>query len=228
MSAGLSRRAALAGLSSGLAAATGALAQDFWLDITGDNGKPVPNMRAPSELLARIDTLPGAMRLGAKHPDVQLVEFYDLNCPFCRKAAGDIDALLETDADLGVKLINIPILSAQSKEAALHETAALKLYGSARAHELHRTVFAARGTVGGASVKAAAERIGLDPAALARASGDADVIAAVNAQLDLAAALGVTATPSFVAGNFVVSGYPGTQALGRMIAALRQCDNPAC
>lgn len=224
--ASLSRRALLAGAASALASE--ALAQDFWLDIMGDNGKSVPNMRAPSELMARIDALPGAIRIGADHPDVRLVEFYDLNCPFCRKAALDIEALLETDSDLGVTLIDVPILSPQSKQAALHEVAALKLHGKAKAHDLHRAVFTQRGLIGAEQVKKAAGELGLDAEAIAKAASDADVIAAVNAQLDLAAALGVTATPSFVAGNFVISGYPGAAALARMITALRTCDNPAC
>ena len=61
---------------------------DRWFPIKGDDGKPVANLRLPVELTSEVDELKGLIRIGAKQPDVTVVEFYDYNCPFCRKAAG--------------------------------------------------------------------------------------------------------------------------------------------
>jgi protein-disulfide isomerase len=63
-----------------------------WFPITADDGKPVPNMRAPVELAAEVDDLGGVIWTGSQSSGPTLVEFFDYNCPYCRKAAGDLHA----------------------------------------------------------------------------------------------------------------------------------------
>jgi protein-disulfide isomerase len=63
-----------------------------WFPITADDGKPVPNMRAPVELAAEVDDLGGVIWTGSQLSGPTLVEFFDYNCPYCRKAAGDLHA----------------------------------------------------------------------------------------------------------------------------------------
>ena len=109
--------AASAALVSGIGQA-GAQTGEGWYAVTSDEGQPVQNMRLPVELFSEVDELPGLIRLGSEAPDVTLVEFYDYNCPFCRKAAKDLEALLGADKGLRLGLVNNPVLSPGSKEAA--------------------------------------------------------------------------------------------------------------
>ena len=55
---------------------------------------------------------------GNAHGDVTLVEFFDYQCGYCKRALGTMEALLETDADVRVVWKEFPILGAVSSIAA--------------------------------------------------------------------------------------------------------------
>ena len=82
------RRRACAALMAGIGAlylpVPGARAQAGNLyDLPDDAGKPIANYRLPSELST--EGLPRIVWTGSKTPDAILVEFFDYNCPFCKK-----------------------------------------------------------------------------------------------------------------------------------------------
>ncbi|MDZ4057924.1 MAG: thioredoxin domain-containing protein, partial [Polynucleobacter sp.] len=56
--------------------------------------------------------------LGNPDGDVTVVEFFDYNCPYCKQAAPEIDALLEADKSVRLVLREWPILSEGSAIAA--------------------------------------------------------------------------------------------------------------
>ena len=96
----ISRRQALAVLvaSGGALSAPGVPAQstDQWFAVTGDDGKPVPNMRLPVEVASEIDELEGAIWVGSPSREITVVEFFDYNCPYCRNAMPDLHGLCGT------------------------------------------------------------------------------------------------------------------------------------
>ncbi len=49
---------------------------------------------------------------------ISLVEFYDYNCGFCKRALNDLVALIKVNPDLRVILKEFPVLSQGSLEAA--------------------------------------------------------------------------------------------------------------
>ena len=71
-----------------------AQADDGLFPIKGDDGTIVANHRVAAEIESRIEKLPGIVIAGNPHGSVTLNEFYDVNCPYCRAASADIDALL--------------------------------------------------------------------------------------------------------------------------------------
>jgi hypothetical protein len=70
-----------------VAAGSAARAEESSSAIRGDDGSPIANHRIPAELSSSIERLPGIVSLGNQSGVVTLFEFYDLNCPYCRKAA---------------------------------------------------------------------------------------------------------------------------------------------
>jgi protein-disulfide isomerase len=66
----------------------------------------------------RIIDSPGVPLLGATSPDVVVVEYFDFNCPFCRKLAPSIRALLKTDPKVAVVYKDWPIFGGASVYAA--------------------------------------------------------------------------------------------------------------
>lgn len=221
----------LAGLTLGIGIAPKASAQsgvDQWRPIEDDDGKPIANLKLPVELTSEVDELRGLIRTGAENPDVTLIEFYDYNCPFCRKAAPELERLADADKQLRIGLVNNPILSPASKDAARHELAVLKLAGPAMAVQFHRRLFQRRGPIDGTKALAVAQDLGFGPDAMAEQVKAPDVNEALEHQLRLAASLGLAATPSFLIAGAGVLGYPGPRSLTRMIAAVRRCDEITC
>ena len=61
--------------------------------------------------------------LGNPNGDVTMVEFFDYNCGYCKRALSDMMALLQTDPMLKVVLKEFPVLGQGSVEAAQVATA---------------------------------------------------------------------------------------------------------
>src|SRR5436189_6231633 len=94
-----------------------ALAQQFGpaqFPIKADDGDLLSNHSVPAEQAAQIERLPGIIVVGNAKGNVTLAQFYDLNCPFCREAARDIDELMSSDRDLRMIFVPYPTLSMQS------------------------------------------------------------------------------------------------------------------
>jgi protein-disulfide isomerase len=56
------------------------------------------------EAQKRIIDAPGVSVLGATSPDVVVVEYFEFNCPFCRKLAPSFRSLLKSDPKVAVVL----------------------------------------------------------------------------------------------------------------------------
>src|SRR5271170_6627190 len=61
---------------------------------------------------------PGTAVLGSQNPDVTVVEYFDYNCPFCRKLAPSIHALVDKDHKVAVLFKEWPIFGGISVYAA--------------------------------------------------------------------------------------------------------------
>jgi protein-disulfide isomerase len=235
----LPRRALLSGLAASLAlpvlaqqkksAPKPAESDHGWYKLRSDEGKPFPNLRLPNELAREVERLPGLIRAGSDTPDATLVAFTDYNCPWCRKAAKELAAMLQEDADLRLGLVNNAILSPASKEAARVEIAVIKHYGRKDAYALHMAALGLSGLVDGRRTLDLAAGLGLDRAILTEAaSTDPEVAEALDRQMKLADGMAFTTTPCFMIGTAGVIGYPGPRAMRSMVAAMRKCEMIAC
>jgi len=195
-------------------------------NIVGDDGQPLPNYRLPNEL--SITDLPGIIWAGSSSPDVILVEFFDYNCAYCRKASGDLDKIVAGDKDFRLGLVNNAIIGLGSVLAAKVQQAVLKLYGPKRAYEFHKLMLAHRGQNDGLSALETAKKMKLDAAAIETAADSDEVRDVLTRQVKLASSLGFAATPSFMMKNVGILGYPGPKSIQHMIAAVRACDKLVC
>ncbi|KMO14214.1 DsbA family protein [Methylobacterium indicum] len=219
--------AALPALASGRALAQ---AEGQWRAITGDNGQPLPNTRLPGELVSEIGASRGVTWIGPREASVTLYEFFDYNCPWCRAAARDLDDLVKANPDLRIGLLNNPILSVQSAQAAKVALAVQRAGGSAATAKLYAALLGpgTSGRIDGTRALDAAARLGHDRAAIEQAADSDEVREALKAQMRLAANLGLHATPSYVVGTAALLGYPGPKSLARVLAAVAECDEIAC
>lgn len=201
---------------------------DAWYPLKGDDGAIIANHRIPVELESQIEDLSGIVVVGNPHGDVTLVEFYDLNCPFCRKAAADIGELLRSDKELRLVLVPFPVLGVPSILGSRVELAVAKTATPTQFYDYHRKLFAGRGVVDGNRALAAARELGFAADPLIAAANDDSISEIMKAHLRLGNSLGLTATPSFVIKGVAILGHPGRRALENIVRSIRKCDLVVC
>ena len=161
---------------------------------------------------------PNAPVLGNPDGDVTIVEFFDYNCGYCKRAMVVMQAVLKTDKKLRVVYREFPILSEGSVFAA---RAALASRAQGRYEEFHWALMSAQ-TADETSVMKIAEQIGLDVAKL-RVDMDAPEVAEhIQTSRDVANAMQFTGTPSFIIGDEIVGGYIPQDVMEEVIADARK------
>ncbi|WP_128919985.1 DsbA family protein [Bradyrhizobium nanningense] len=152
-----------------------------------------------------------------------VVEFYDFNCGYCRKALGDTLALIAEEPNLRVVLKELPILGPDSVEAA-KVAIALQMHhpSAAESLEFHRRLLATQGRVDRAKALKVAADLGFNAGELEKDAASAEVNEALQQNMRLASALGINGTPGYVVGDSVIPGAVGAAALKARIAAPKQ------
>jgi protein-disulfide isomerase len=159
---------------------------------------------------------------------ITLVEFFDYNCGYCKRALGDLARLVKDNLDLRVVLRDLPILSENSEAAARVAAAARKQLDSPRFWEFHQKLMSTRGSVGKEEALAAAKAVGADMGKLAKDVESADAEVGIAESERLAKSLGINGTPAFVVGQEVVIGAVGYDELQSKVTSTRKCGKAAC
>jgi protein-disulfide isomerase len=166
---------------------------------------------------------PHQVTLGDPHGDVTLVEFFDYNCGYCKRAVADMVALLGADSHVRFVLKEFPILGPRSVDAAQVAVAARMQDAQGDKYlAFHKQLLGFHGAVTQDAALAAARENGFDMERLQRDMAGAEVAATLKESMVLAGALHITGTPSYVAGDKVLVGAVGLDELKAQIAQLRQ------
>jgi protein-disulfide isomerase len=160
--------------------------------------------------------------------DVTLVEFFDYNCGFCKRAHADVQKLVGEDKNLRVISRDFPVLGPGSVEAATVAVALLEQFKPDRMWQFHGKLLSARGRVGQKEALDTAKELGADMARLQKDMERPQVRLALDESIQLADALGLTGTPSYIIGDEVVVGAVGFQELKGKIDNVRKCGKAAC
>src|SRR3569833_1844913 len=137
-----------------------AQADEGYYPIKADDGETIANHRVPVEIESQVEQAPGIVVVGNPRGDVTLIEFYDVNCPFCRAASPEIEALLKSNNELRLVLVPIPVLGIPSIQGTRVELAVAKLTSPANFYKFHRMLDDRRGVVDGNKANAAATAFG--------------------------------------------------------------------
>ena len=168
----------------------------------------------------------GDVVLGNPDGDVTLVEFFDYNCGYCRTALPDMAALLAEDPNLKVILKEFPILSNESIDAA--RVAVLVGEADVDYWQFHEALFSSRGQVDRDVALDAATDLGLSRADLELRLQDRALPPSIRNSYDIARALGITGTPTYIIGDEIIPGAIGVDDLRERIAAMRECGSTQC
>jgi protein-disulfide isomerase len=172
---------------------------------------------------------PRQVTLGNAQGDVTVVEFFDYNCGYCKRAMSDMLDLMKNDAKLKFVLKEFPVLGEGSMQAA-QVAAAVRMQdksGGKKYLEFHQKLLTGRGQADKARALAVAKEIGLDVARIEKDMAGDEVKAQLEESFKLAEALGLNGTPSYVVGNDVVVGAVGLNTLKEKVNAAR-CGKATC
>jgi protein-disulfide isomerase len=177
---------------------------------------------AQDTLKARADEIfrdPGSPVGGNAQGDVTLVEFFDYNCPYCRKMAPVLIDAEKADPQLRIVFKEFPILGPGSEFAA---RAALAAQRQMRYEAFHHALMAVKEKVDANNVLTTAANVGLDVERLKTDMQDPAVQAAIDRNMALAAALRINGTPGFVVGDQILRGATDLNVLQGMISQARK------
>jgi len=172
---------------------------------------------------AALFSSPHQVVLGNPQGNVTMVEFFDYNCGFCKRAMTDMLDLLKTNPNLKFVLKEFPVLGEGSVEAAHVAVAARMQDVTGKKYiEFHQKLLGGRGAADKARALAVAKEVGFDMARIERDMGSDEVKKTIDENMKLADALGVSGTPSYVVGEDVVVGAVGIDALREKLNADRK------
>lgn len=151
---------------------------------------------------------------GNSEGDVTLVEFFDYNCPYCRRVAPVMMDAEAADPELRIVYKEFPILGPGSDFAA---RAALAAHRQDRYVAFHQALMRVAGKVGEDAVLATAAELGLDIERLKADMEDPEIQVSIDRNLALAEALRVNGTPGFVIGEEILRGAADFETLQGLI-----------
>lgn len=158
----------------------------------------------------RLEQDPNAIILGNPDGDVTVVEFFDYNCPYCRRVMPEVDALVAQDPNVRLVYREWPILGEGSDFAA---RAALASRNQGLYEEFHVAMMSMDERAEEASVLRIAREVGLDVDLLVHDMDAPEVDEHIATSMELTRALGFSGTPSFVIGDTLIPGYVEAQVL---------------
>ena len=162
---------------------------------------------------------PNAPVAGNPEGDVVIVEFFDYNCPYCRRAGKEVEALIEADPNVKLVYREWPILGEGSVVAS---RAALAAREQGKYEVFHHALMALEGRVNEQKVMQVAAEMGLD---LDKLKADMQLPAIdqhIQTTMDLTRKLGFNGTPSFVVGENTVPGFVERDALEELVQKARE------
>ncbi|WP_439800434.1 DsbA family protein [Shimia thalassica] len=162
---------------------------------------------------------PNAPVLGNLDGDVTVVEFFDYNCPYCRRAMDEVQGLLDDDPNVRLVYREWPILGEGSVFAA---KAALAAREQGKYEAFHWALMSMNGRAEEASVMRVAAEVGLDVDQLRRDMEAPSIQEHLATSMNLAQSLGFNGTPSFVVGEELVPGFVEKSQLVEVVETARK------
>ncbi len=176
---------------------------------------------------SRIFTTSGDPVIGNPEAKVAVVEFFDYNCGYCKRALDDMNAMVAADPELKFILKDFPILGPDSQKAHIVASAFNNLMPE-KYRDYHIALLGGPGRADeGRAIQLAIE-MGADEEKLRAEMENPAIASGFGETYELANMLGITGTPSYVVGDEVVFGALGQRVLTQKVANVRKCESATC
>lgn len=151
--------------------------------------------------------------------DVTIVEFFDYHCGYCKQVQPSIEKLMKQDGKIRFVFKEFPILAPESRTAA---AAALAAQRQGKYLAMHDAMMEARGMLTKPRILEIAKDQGLDVARLEKDMASPEIDALIERNMQLASALDINGTPTFLIGDELVPGAITMEEIQQLIAKARK------
>ncbi|GGF72282.1 DSBA oxidoreductase [Terasakiella brassicae] len=151
--------------------------------------------------------------------DVTMIEFFDYQCGYCKRAFPGVMEVINSDKNIRYVLKEFAILGPESEVAA---RAALAAQKQDKYFEMHTALMTIRGRLNTDKIIKIAEDVGLDVQRLKTDMQGDDVSAEILSTRAIAQRLNITGTPAFIIGDQIIPGAIPPEGLKEAIAKERQ------
>ena len=163
--------------------------------------------------------------LGNPNGKVTVVEFFDYNCGFCKRALPDVKALIAGDKDVKVVMKEFPILGESSMLASKLAIASQR---QGKYPQFHDALISAPGHLDDARIMSIAKTVGLDTDRLVKDGNSPEIAALIRDNNQMAGRLGINGTPAFIIGQNLTPGAVGLDELKSQVDRVRSEGCAVC
>lgn len=167
------------------------------------------------------------MIIGDPEAPVTVVEFFDYNCGFCKRALADMNRIVEENPDVKFVMKEFPVLGEASLDAHKISLALIRIRPELYT-DFHTQLLTLEGRKDGNSALELAVSLGADAKALEEESNNPEIMNAISEVYELADGLNITGTPSYIVGDEVIFGAVGYNRIMPKVANLRECGKATC
>ena len=172
-------------------------------------------------IAANMEQLVGSRRdpfIGNPDASVTIVEFFDYQCPYCKRMAPELAKIVAEDPDVKIIFKEFPVFG---RESILAARAALASAKQGKYREFHMAIMGLRGAPSENAIFRVASRLGMDMDRLRRDMQSPSIETQIQTNLQLARAVGVRGTPAYVIGDQLVPGAMSLDQMRQLIAEKR-------
>ena len=156
---------------------------------------------------------PPVLGLGAQNAPRRVVEFFDYKCFPCRSIHARLATLTEANPDLRIEMRHLPILTPASEQATRFALAAQQVEGEEAYRAAHEALWAHTGPYNTVVFSRIASELTLNFEAIEDAMWSDVITAQIDENRNIAIALDIIGTPSFVTPEDVAIGTTDLERL---------------
>lgn len=176
-------------------------------------------MAAHKDLLERHPMTPVS---GNPDGDITLIEFFDYNCSFCKRAFSYMRDIEESDPNLRVAWKEYPILTSRTPTSLTAAQVAMAADLQGKYMETHKALMGVPGTLtSDAQIFRIAEELGLDMERLVTDMKSPRIKGYITETVRMGETLQLNGTPSFVINETIIGGAVPKEVILATIAAAR-------
>ena len=162
--------------------------------------------------------------LGDDDADVTIVEYFDYNCGWCKRALNEVTKLSQADSKVRIVMKEFPIFGEHSEFAA---RAAMAAKAQGKYWDYHSALMKERRITKDNALEIA-EKAGLDVELLKTEMKDPKYAAAIKRTRRIAVALGIEGTPGFIIDDKITPGFLPANKLKELVADIRESGCKLC